>query len=559
MNLKILLVFLCLGLLLAGCAPQPPGATTIPSLTAVPPSATREFRLIPSWTPTASPPPSATPTLRPTATPNLTLRPYLTAQPNYTPHSGQGIATPDPLLSLSWLDRFSFATEDQPVLLFNLHYDPAAWQLETLLTPAGLGYQLANRQIDGCLLSQTTGGNATAEMTVEYQDQTLGETAYYIGQAMLADELAFATYCTSYADTPTCFIAYPGSAERRCLAEIEGMLAGITFQTNPRYTAPPVLWACRDEQDTPGLCQISYTLPLHAFSLPGAEDGWAVGEDGLILRRDGSAWRHENSPATTALYDVAFLDLEHGWAAGLGGLILAWDGQVWAVQRPSTAPADQPLGASPAIYALDFTAREDGWAAGGIASPEGHSEPLLLHWNGQEWLTVEDLPACQDCALHTVLALSSADAWVAGGSGEGALLWHWDGAQWSAFSAPAATWLYDLAQGQDGTLWAAGIAQAVTPAGDTVARGALLQFDGLQWMPISLPPNRGGLYALAELQPGVIVVGGDNTLLYAAHTWSYIATETAAYGWITDLEFGPDGRLFALTSSGLLFEFTSNP
>jgi hypothetical protein len=489
----------------------------------------------------------------------LTLRPYLTAQPNYTPHSGQGIATPDPLNSLAWLDRFSFSTDDQPVLLFNLHYDPAAWQLETLLTPGGLGYQLAHRQVNGCQLSQTTGGNATAEMTVEYTDQTLGNTAYYIGQATLDEELAFVTYCTSYADTPTCFIAYPGSAERRCLAEIEGMLAGISFLTNPRYTASPVLWACRDELGTPGLCQVSYTLPLHAFSLPGAEDGWAVGEDGLILRRDGSAWRRENSPATTALYDVAFFDAQHGWAAGLGGLILAWDGNTWAAQQPYTAPVDHAQGASLAVYALDFSAPEDGWAAGGITSPDGQVTPLLLHWNGQRWLAVEPLPDCQQCALHTVLALSSNDAWVAGGSLDGALLWHWDGTQWSTFAAPTATWLYDLAQAADGTLWTAGIAQASTPAGATVARGALLHFDGLQWIPLSLPPNHGGLYALAELQPGALVAGGEDSLFYAAHTWSYVAAEVAAYGWITDLETSADGRLFALTSSGNLFEFVVSP
>lgn len=544
---------------LAACGVEPAAPTASAAYTAVLPSPTREFRLIPSWTPTASPPPSATPTPRPSATPNLTLRPYLTAQPNYTPHSGQGIATPDPLNSLSWVERFSFAVDEQPILLFNLPYDPAAWQLETLLTPGGLGYQLAHRQIDGCLLSQTTGGNATAEMTVEYQDQTLGSTAYYIGQATLGEELAFVTYCTSYADTPTCFIAYPGTAERRCLAEVEGMLAGVTFLTNPRYTASPVLWACRDELGTAGLCQVSYTLPLHAFSLPSATDGWAVGEDGLIMRKEGDAWRRENSPATTALYAVTVLDAQHGWAAGLGGLILAWDGDAWTVQQASSAPLDQAQGGSSAIYALGFSAADDGWAAGGITSPDGQVAPLLLHWDGQRWLPVEALPACQGCALQAVLALSSSDAWVAGGSLEGGLLWHWDGAQWTPYTAPAAAWLYDLTQAADGTLWAVGISQAVTPEGGSARRGAALKFDGVEWIPLSLPPNDGGLYAVAELQPGVLVAAGEDSLFYAAHTWAYITAEIAAYGRISAVQHTPDGRLFALTSSGFLFELVTSP
>ena len=341
MNVRATLLILLTTLLLAACTPKPPAPSSTPTRTVVPPSATHEFRLIPSWTPTASPLPSATATPRPTATPNLTLRPYLTAQPNYTPQSGQGIATPDPLNSLPWLDRFSFASEDQPILLFDLRYDPATWQIETMLTPGGVGYQLAHRLIEGCVLSQTTGDNATDAMTVEYQEQTLGNTAYYIGQATEDEELAFVTYCTSYADMPTCFIAHPGSSQRRCLAEIEGMLAGITFLTNPSYTAAPNLWACRDELDTPGRCQISYTLPLNALSLPAEAAGWAVGEDGLILRQDGADWRRENSPATTTLYDVAFVDAGHGWTAGLGGLIMQWDAQDWAVQLPYTAPADE--------------------------------------------------------------------------------------------------------------------------------------------------------------------------------------------------------------------------
>ena len=539
---NLLLAMFCLSSLLAACGAQLPSPTATPSLTAIPPSPTREFRLIPSWTPTASPLPSATATPRPTATPNLTLRPYLTAQPNYTPHSGEGIATPDPQVSLSWLDRFSFASDDQPILLFEIHYDPLAWQLESILTAGGVGYQLAHRLIDDCVLSQTTGGNATAEMSVEYEDQTLGNTAYYIGQATLDDELAFVTYCTSYADTPTCFIAYPGESERRCLAEIEGMLAGITFLTNPRYTAAPNQWSCRDELGNPGLCQVSYTLPLHAFSLPAEADGWAVGEDGLILRRDGAAWRRENSPATTTLYDVTFIDGEHGWATGLGGLILAWDGASWAVQLPYAAPEAEPDGAARAFYALDFSTLEDGWAAGSAIYPDGAIQALLMHWNGQAWLPVDDLPACQECALHAVLALSSSDVWVAGGSLDGALLWHWDGNQWSSLPAPGVTWLYDLAQGEGGILWAAGITQAQTASGATVSRGAVLQFDGWQWTLLSLPPNSGGLYAIAQLAPGIMVVGGENTLLYASRTWSYIASEVAAYGWITGLESAPDGR-----------------
>jgi hypothetical protein len=567
MRTKFIICLLCLGWLLPACAPEPPVATAIPSRTLAPPSPTTEFRLVASWTPTASPPPSATPTPRPTATPNLTLRPYLTAQPNYTPLSGQGISTPDPLASLPWLDRLSFATEQQPFLLFDLRYDPAAWQLESILTPAGLGYQLAHRLISGCVLSQTTGGNATEDMSVEYTDEVLGDTAYYIGEASQEGELVFVTYCTSYADTPTCFIAYPGTAERRCLAEVEGMLSGISFITNPRYSTAPHLWACRDEQNNPGLCQISYSLRLNALSFPGETDGWAAGEQGLLLHWDGLDWEAANSPADATLYALDFVAPDDGWAAGDGGLILHWDGQDWTVNVPYTDPEDVVSGAAQAIYALDFYQSDVGWAAGATAYPDGRVEPLLLHWNGRRWQPVVDLPDCQPCGLNAVLALHSQDVWIAGGGmlaaeGEGApavevaLIWHWDGSTWTSFPARGATRLYALAQDETGGLWAAGIEQALTASGASVARGAVLGWDGSGWEPLSLPPQSGGIYALSSLPGGALVTGGEASLLRFSRTWSYVATEIAAYGWITALEATPGGTLYALTSSGFLFRMT---
>ena len=71
------------------------------------------------------------------------------------------------------------------------------------------------------------------------------------------------------------------------------------------------------------------------------------------------------------------------------GLILRWDGEDWTTAFAYTAPEDDPSGAAWAIYALDFSGPDDGWAAGAIAYPDGRSQPLLLHWNGLRWLEVD--------------------------------------------------------------------------------------------------------------------------------------------------------------------------
>ncbi len=566
MRNKRIFMLLFLSCLLAACSTAPVATVTLtPSRTPIPPSATSEFRLIPSWTPTSSPLPTATATPRPTATPDLTLRPYFTAQPNYTPLSGQGISTPDPLNSLLWIDRFSFASDAQPVLLFEMPYDPAAWRLESTYTLNGFGYLLEHRGISGCVLGQTTGGNASDGMTVEYIDEKLGELSFYIGQASETDELIFVTYCTSYADIPTCFIAYPGESERRCLAEIEGMLSSVHFITNPLYTSAPNLWACRDEQDSPGLCQISFTQPLYAFSLPNIGNAWAVGEDGLILHQEGTEWARVDSPATRDLYDVVFLDDTHGWAAGLNGTILSWDGSEWAVDYSYTTPVNNTDEVDRVIYALDYPASDVGWAAGATVYGDGHVEPLLLSWNGTRWLARTDLPECESCSLSTVLAISNTEVWVAGGGklcqvGEqdecpdGALLLHWDGSTLTSFSLSGASWLYALAQSPSGELWAAGVEYLVTTTNPIPqSRAAVFAFNGAEWERQSLPPTNGSIYALENLADGSLVVGGDVTLLRAGHTWSYVTTEIAGYGAIIDLESGPDGRLYALTSSGFMF------
>ena len=572
MRRKALFVILCALIGLTGCTNKPPATpTATPSRTALPPSATREFQLIPSWTPTNSPPPSATATRRPSATPDLTLRPYFTAQPNYTPGSGQGIATPDLRSSLPWLDRLSFSTEAQPFLLFEVRYDPAAWRLETVVTAGGLGYQLAHRGIEDCLLSQTTGGNASEGMLVEYTDETLGNTAYYIGQATQNEEIVFVTYCTSYADTPTCFIAYPGKSERRCLAEVEGMLAGISFLTNPVYTAAPNIWSCRDAQNNPGLCQVSFSQPLEAVSLPAEGMGWAVGEDGLILQQSGEDWQRIENPAQGSLHDIAFLDETHGWAAGEGGTILRWDGEDWATDFTYTPPEDDPSGAAWAIQALDFSGPEDGWAAGAIANPNGRVQPLLLHWNGLRWMLVEDMLGWESSGFSAVLALNSRDVWLAGGGRpcqdvvegicpDSARLWHWDGNGWKTYPALGASWLYALAQGPAGELWAAGMEYVVSGDPPSVqTRGAVFAWNGAEWNLLSLPPNSGGIYSLATLADGSLVVGGDFSLLRSGSMWTYIASEVAGYGWITDLERDTVGRWFGLTSGGLLFELRGAP
>jgi len=458
--------------------------------------------------------------------------------------------------SLPWLDRLSFASESQPVTLFELRYDSTRWRAGSAFSPVGLGYQLIHRSIPGCSLAPTTGGNTSHSMTVESFEIILGGSHFVRGRAEENNAVVFVTYCTADTQTATCFIAYPGSDATACLVDVETVLATLAFVPNPVYTVSPYTWTCRDEQDNPGLCQISYTLPLNAFTFSDTSESWAVGDDGYILHWDRASWSQTDGRATTALYAVSFTDPAHGWAAGSGGLILRWDGSDWLVDMPYSPPGQSPGGSTRTLYALDFLSPGDGWAAGAYSDPGGHVLPLLLHWGGTVWQSMSGLPTCQACGLNAVLAISAQDVWVAGGSHLGGLLWHWDGAAWQDFPVSGASWLYSLASGSGGELWAAGLEQGTSPEGVPTQRGAILQWDGTAWEPLILPPNSGGFYAVAALPNGDLVVGGDVTLLRHERAWAFIATEIQGYGWIADLELAPDGSLYALTRSGHLFKLT---
>lgn len=111
---------------------------------------------------------------------------------------------------------------------------------------------------------------------------------------------------------------------------------------------------------------------LHATYFVDANQGWAVGDWGLIVRTTdgGKSWQRQESGVANSLSRVQFVSASSGWTVGSQGRILHTTdgGQSWIAQA---SPVEDDLSA------LSFVDDQHGWigAAGGVlrTSDGGHA------------------------------------------------------------------------------------------------------------------------------------------------------------------------------------------
>jgi hypothetical protein len=199
---------------------------------------------------------------------------------------------------------------------------------------------------------------------------------------------------------------------------------------------------------------------LRSVAVLSADDGWAVGGGGVILRWDGSNWLNTPSPTRQMLYDVAMAASSDGWAIGLGGTILHWNGTAW---QTVSSPVRNDLSALAVIAANDV------WAVG---SGPWLGQSTALHWDGKTWLAV---PVPGNPSLTGVTMISARDGWAVGMAGA---IRHWDGSAWSAVASPTADDLLTVDGTSATNIWATGM------------HGTLLHWDGAAWSVVASPTSR---------------------------------------------------------------------
>ncbi len=173
---------------------------------------------------------------------------------------------------------------------------------------------------------------------------------------------------------------------------------------------------------------------------------WAVGDSGVILKWNGTAWAAQTSGTTANLLRVWGTDASNVWAVGSAGTIRKWNGSTWSAQTSGTTNILRSVHGSSATNV---------WAAGDSGT--------VLKWNGSTW-------AAQTFGLtnpvNAVWVVDASNVWAAGAGG---LIRYWNGTLWTTQTTNTGNAFNGLWGTSTSSLWAAG------------AGGTLQKWNGTTW------------------------------------------------------------------------------
>ena len=198
------------------------------------------------------------------------------------------------------------------------------------------------------------------------------------------------------------------------------------------------------------------TANLRAIWASDATNLWAVGDNGTILRGDGTNWTAQTSGTTQHLRAVWGTTSASVWAVGDNGVILFFNGTSWAAQSSGTTSALRGVWGS---NGTNIFACGDG----GI---------ILRSTNGTSWAATTSGTTNQ---LRAVRGADASNVYAVGASGT---VLKWSGSSWAAQTSGVTTQLNAVFAANSTNIWAVGSGGVVrkgngtTWASQTSANGA---------------------------------------------------------------------------------------
>jgi hypothetical protein len=151
---------------------------------------------------------------------------------------------------------------------------------------------------------------------------------------------------------------------------------------------------------------MSVALPPASQGAVGESGALAVGLDGTTLRYDSSTgWLVQAVPARARqinLLGVAFAGASSAFAVGQFGVILRWNGTAWSEDPQSSSLTESQLDA------VAFAPSGEGWAVG--------ANGTILHYDGRSWSSESPPPADQSTNITSVAVAGSDVYAIAGGN-----------------------------------------------------------------------------------------------------------------------------------------------
>lgn len=256
------------------------------------------------------------------------------------------------------------------------------------------------------------------------------------------------------------------------------------------------------------------TTTLRGVWAASADDVFAVGDAGTILRRTNDAWTAMTSNTAGNLHSVWGTSASDIWAGGTSGALVHFDGQTWS---PVTGLATD-------INAIWGSGRDDvwfvgqgavqHWIGGGFAAQTSFGFELLSisgtgpsdvwvtgeatnvrRWNGSTWAT---LSAGVGASMMAILAITPSDVWVSDFNTKKETS-HWNGSAWTIRPTSLAIFNGMSALGTN-DVWGAGNA------------GKIGRWNGSAWSTPEVPFGTGILWAIATRPGHAWVVGSAGVI-----------------------------------------------
>lgn len=260
------------------------------------------------------------------------------------------------------------------------------------------------------------------------------------------------------------------------------------------------------------------TNRLHGVWAASADDVFAVGDSGTILRRVSGTWTQMSSPTTNNLRGVWGLSSSDVWASGVAvngvGTVLHWNGTAWSLVSGATTDLDSVWAASSTDVWFTGSTVVLRWNGSAFSTAASFAGPLLSvsgtgsndvwvtgentnvhHWNGSSWTTFT--PNVGTSSLLCVLAVAANDDWASDFM-PGSETAHWNGSKWTIVKASTGGW-NGMSALASTDIWGAG--------GSHVGH-----WNGTAWSS-ETPPGTSPVLWSVTTRPGNAWVVGDNGLI----------------------------------------------